>query len=503
VRKTLIFSFSVFLLIIGFCLLTIGTIIDKVQGFQQVAGPIIINATPGITKSFSWGLLAGDNETSLLKIYADGNGSEFLSYPEIFKLDPGKINYLVGNVTIPATQDIGITFTPIIHSTISENETENSGGNDVNVELSKLLTISIGGNKTSPSNPQQGNATTNDIGANLDNANLDNASKDYLTFEDSKFGLKLSYPSNWSLKQGSTDNPLLEIISVLSPINDNDSSFRIGIRSTDAGIMNVKEYANNTIGEYEHEIPGFQTILYNPDSALSGNPAYQIEGSYTYNNSGKQYMTETGVLFNNKIYIFQYNAADSKSASYLPAVRAMVESIEFIPGQQSPELTSEMGSSSNLSRSIASSFESSAGQSMQSCQDISALNATASGFESDPKDYNPPPDAVDGDINTWWAIKGIPSWLQIELDKTTTICAVEIAWNKGNERTYEFTISGASDDGDFTELFSGKSSGKKQSFERYEINSSPTDIKSIKLDFSGSSSEKGWVSIKEVKVIGR
>jgi hypothetical protein len=478
--------------------LTNGTTNDKVQAFQQIAGPIIINASPGITKSFSWGLLAGDNETSLLKIYAEGNGSEFLSYPEIFRLDPGEINYLVGNVTIPANQDTGITYTPIIHSTLSENETENSGGNDVNIELSKILTISISGNQTSPSNPPQGNATSNII-----DANLDTASKDFLTFENSKFGLKLRYPSNWNLKQGSTDNPLLEIIAILSPLPDNDSSFRIGIRSTDAGIMDVKEYANNTISQYEREIPGFQTILYNPDSALSGNPAYQIEGTYTYNNSGKHYMTETGVLYNNKVYIFQFNSDDLKSPSYLPTIKEMVESIEFIPNLQSAELIDGVGSRTNLSEAIASSFESSAGQSTQSCQNIAALNATASGFESDPKDYNPPPDAVDGDISTWWAIQGIPSWLQIELEKTTTICAVEIAWNKGNERTYEFTISGSSDDSDFTELFSGKSSGKNQSFEKYKIEGPPTDVRFIKLSFSGSSSEKGWVSIKELKITGR
>ena len=49
-----------------------------VGAFQQVTGPVIININPGETKSFSWGLIAGNNETSMLKIYADGNGSEFL-----------------------------------------------------------------------------------------------------------------------------------------------------------------------------------------------------------------------------------------------------------------------------------------------------------------------------------------------------------------------------------------------------------------------------------------
>src|SRR5919108_3046579 len=120
-----------------------------VEAFQQIAGPVIINMTPGEIKSFSWGLVAENNETSRLKIYSDGQGSEFLSLPENFRLSPGLTNYLVGNVSIPVGHPTNVTLTPIIHSTLSENETSNAGGtNAVNIELSKIITISIASNKT-------------------------------------------------------------------------------------------------------------------------------------------------------------------------------------------------------------------------------------------------------------------------------------------------------------------------------------------------------------------
>jgi hypothetical protein len=126
-----------------------STTMQQVGAFQQIAGPVIINVNPGETKPFSWGLLAGNNETSILKIYSDGNGSEFLSFPQSFRLIPGKINYIVGNITIPSNHPTNMTLSPIIHSTISENDTTNTGGgNSVNVELSKFLTITIGANKT-------------------------------------------------------------------------------------------------------------------------------------------------------------------------------------------------------------------------------------------------------------------------------------------------------------------------------------------------------------------
>jgi hypothetical protein len=138
----------VFIVILGM-MVTIETFTRHVDAFQQIAGPVIINITPGETKSFTWGLLAENNETSMLKIYSDGEGSEFLSLPEHFRLSPGLTNYLVGNVTIPVSHPTNVTITPIVHSTVSENDTSNTGGaNAVNIELSKIITISIAANKT-------------------------------------------------------------------------------------------------------------------------------------------------------------------------------------------------------------------------------------------------------------------------------------------------------------------------------------------------------------------
>ena len=143
------FLFAALLVTILVIIITVSSSIQT-GAFQQIAGPVIININPGETKSFSWGLVAANNETSMLKLYADGNGSEFLSFPESFRLASGKTNYVVGNVTIPINHPTNATLTPIIHSTISENDTTNTGGNAVNVELSKMLTITIGANNTQP-----------------------------------------------------------------------------------------------------------------------------------------------------------------------------------------------------------------------------------------------------------------------------------------------------------------------------------------------------------------
>lgn len=142
-------------------------------------------------------------------------------------------------------------------------------------------------------------------------------------------------------------------------------------------------------------------------------------------------------------------------------------------------------------------------QSAKNCESITITNASASGYETDPNDYNPPAEAIDGDLMTWWANKGVPSWLEIQLQKPTTLCAIEIAWNKGDERTYHFTISTDDDNDRFTEVFKGKSTGNTESYEKYDI-LNPTQItKSIKFSFTESSSKGGWVSIREMKITGK
>ena len=676
-----------------------STSIQQAGAFQQVAGPVIINLNPGETKSFSWGLIAGNNETSTLKIYADGNGSEFLSIPETFKLAPGRLNSVGGNITIPPNYPTNTTLSPIVHSTLSENDTANTGGNAVAVELSKMLTISIGANNTQPiinslssTAPTQkpaligiglltkgtvnsviktpttqwiasgnwsldvkdGNVTLfetkmtwnningtdshthefvnlrvskpillnqseknisikglMDVGTNqrivwkdlpstiningkktisifaddnmtnhhfasqpilgvvnsllicsdipgpnmevlppcsepnsltssvsplsgeaqsnfpsqspqipenaseslqqaqpqnqltsipsplLSNVSTSNISPgfnnttmaNFSTYENITLGLKVKYPSDWHLKQGGMVNPFLNVIAVLSPISDNDSSLTIGIHKAGGLGMTINAFANDTIGNYEKNISGFQSILYNPDSALSGNPAYQLDGTYIDDSSLKRHLTETGVLFNNKIYIFQFNTTESKSQNYSPKVGEIVQSAEFVANvPESPQLTNEVSSSN---------------QTTQNCENIPPVNATASSFETDPKDYNPPTEAIDEDLETWWANQGIPSWLQIDLERTTTLCSVEVAWNKGDERTYDFVIATSDNGNTFTDVYNSTSTGKTRSFEKYDITNSPLNVKSIKLDFIGSSSKSGWVSVKEVKVIGR
>ena len=80
-------------------------------------------------------------------------------------------------------------------------------------------------------------------------------------------------------------------------------------------------------------------------------------------------------------------------------------------------------------------------------------NVTASGFESDPSDYHPPGDAIDGDLTTWWSHNGNDPWIEISLVEPNPVCGVAVTWNKGDERDYSFEIGISEDGNNFEKVF--------------------------------------------------
>jgi hypothetical protein len=133
------------------------------------------------------------------------------------------------------------------------------------------------------------------------------------------------------------------------------------------------------------------------------------------------------------------------------------------------------------------------------CSEIEIRNITSSGFEDDPDDYHPPFDAIDGDSSTWWSNQGENSWLQIDLGDENSLCGLAVEWNKGDERKYTFEISVSEDGTDFDKVFDGTSKEGSSSAETYEFDK--IKARYVMLTITETSSEEGWVSIKEINVM--
>jgi hypothetical protein len=511
--------------------MTMSSSMQQVRAFQQVAGPVIINLNPGETKSFSWGLIAENNETITVKIYADGNGSEFLSIPQTFKLSPGSLNSIVGNITVPANYPTNTTLSPIVHTTLSENDTANTGGNAVSVELSKMLTVSIGANNTQPIinslNPiiPQKPAL---IGLGLLSKGTVNSVIRTPTTQWIASG-------NWSLDVKDGNVTLFETKMTWNNINGTDSHTHEFVN------LRVSKPISLNQSEKNISIKGLMDVATNQRIVWKDVPStININGKKTISIFADDNMTNhhfasqpiLGVVNSllicsdipgpNMEVLPPCSEPNSVSGSASPLSGEPTMSMQPVQPVQPviPSLPSSMPTSepqqfnqdSQIQDSTMPNMQNndisanqiiSPTESMGACKNITITSANASGFETDPKDYNPPGEAIDSDMKTWWANKGVPSWLQIDLEIPTVLCTVEIAWNKGNERTYDFVITASNDGNIFTDVYKGTTSGNSESYENYDVANSPSNVKSVKLDFTGSSSKSGWVSIKEINVIGR
>jgi hypothetical protein len=82
------------------------SIIPSAFALKQVAGMLEIELAAGQTGVLKYGLLNDKNETSTLKLRAEGDIVPYISIPESVELQPGKLTYVELEVNIPADYDI-------------------------------------------------------------------------------------------------------------------------------------------------------------------------------------------------------------------------------------------------------------------------------------------------------------------------------------------------------------------------------------------------------------
>jgi hypothetical protein len=135
------------------------------------------------------------------------------------------------------------------------------------------------------------------------------------------------------------------------------------------------------------------------------------------------------------------------------------------------------------------------------CTILNIENVTANGFETDPSDYHPPSDAVDDKRSTWWSNNGDDPWLEILLGESHKICGISVEWNKGDQRDYSFDIQVSEDGNNYEKIFQGANKHGSSEPEVYPFEEEHNG-KFVRITVTNTSSEDGWVSVKEIHVLG-
>ncbi len=118
------------------------------------------------------------------------------------------------------------------------------------------------------------------------------------------------------------------------------------------------------------------------------------------------------------------------------------------------------------------------------------VSASASG-----DDGNKPANAIDGNLTTRWSSLGRGQLLLGDLGGVKSLTALDIAWHQGNQRASNFIISTSTDGTTFSQAFSGKSSGRTTSLERYTF--AARNARYVRVTVNGNT-VNDWASISEL-----
>lgn len=109
---------------------------------------------------------------------------------------------------------------------------------------------------------------------------------------------------------------------------------------------------------------------------------------------------------------------------------------------------------------------------------------------------------LDNDYDTKWEEEGFGSFIQADLSSVKSICNVGIAWDKGDERSYNFVISTSDDGTTFTDSLRGTSSGSTEALETYDL--TDVDSRFIRVTVFGNNDdnndEHDTAAINEIRV---
>jgi F5/8 type C domain len=130
---------------------------------------------------------------------------------------------------------------------------------------------------------------------------------------------------------------------------------------------------------------------------------------------------------------------------------------------------------------------------------VACENLTITELMASENDGDLPENTLDNNLSTMRSTNGIGSWFTFDLGSKKTVCHMDIAWYKGDQRINTFVISVSSDGINFTQVYSGKSSGIKTSLERYDF--ADVAARYVKIIVNGNT-QNNWAAITEVDIFG-
>ncbi len=131
---------------------------------------------------------------------------------------------------------------------------------------------------------------------------------------------------------------------------------------------------------------------------------------------------------------------------------------------------------------------------------IDISNASSSSIDDSNDNEMNARSAFDNDEDTEWSEDRVGAYLDFDIGAIRSICDIEILWDEGDEKSYNFVVSVSENGTEFKDIIRASSSGDSNLPESYPIPDSMA--KQIRLTVYGNSEDE-TAAVKEISVNGR
>jgi hypothetical protein len=153
----------------------------------------------------------------------------------------------------------------------------------------------------------------------------------FLTYQNSSYGIKILYPSDWTYKGSSNSITKIQDVVLFAPLklanpDISNSSIGLQIKTQDSPVNNLSLIAENNINRLNNSLGDVHRLKEsNPLINIAGNnSAYNM----TFLTNGVKSMA-IFTIKDNKLYYINYFAPQAQYSVYLPFIQRMIKSFEL------------------------------------------------------------------------------------------------------------------------------------------------------------------------------
>jgi hypothetical protein len=215
-----------------------------------------------------------------------------------------------------------------------------------------------------------------------------NNSSSFSKYENSTYGIKFQYPSDWTAESGnsSPDDEIFSIVGLSPPISTDPNAntfLDIGYDSSvQANDFNVDEYVRGVIETLQTDdtISDFKVESAKTNATLANKPAYSLVTTNTADGTAMKSL-EVGTLVGDKLYYILFSTEESKYNSFLPDIQKMIDSFELVSEKGASLNENDKTTVANTTKSQSENDKTTDGNNTESVNPTPDANSNTS-FES-------------------------------------------------------------------------------------------------------------------------